>query len=132
MHTLLSVLMGGIGGLISVLACSVLASLPQARPPSPLTVGEIILHWLAGTVLGLLFWLSWGLAGLVNVSWWQRGVIFALLGWLALALPAVLSLHLSQPARSGAVATTAWVSLRWGMTCLLSSLVCAWQWRFMF
>lgn len=132
MHTFQSVLMGGIGGLISVLVCSVLASLPWTRSQAPLTVGEIILHWFAGTVLGLLFWLSWGLAGLVNVSWWLRGVSFAMLCWIALALPAILTLHLSQPARAHAGTTTAWVSLRWALTCLLSSLVCAWQWRFMF
>ncbi len=132
MHTLQSVLMGGIGGLISVLACSVLASLPWARQPAPLTVMEIILHWMAGTVLGLLFWLSWGLAGLVNISWWLRGTTFALLCWLALALPAILTLHVNQPVRTQAGTTTTWVALRWAFTCLLSSLVCAWQWRFMF
>jgi len=49
-------------------------------------------HLLAGALLAMLFWLSWGLAALVSVPWWQRGVVFGLVSGLTLMLPLVVIL----------------------------------------
>ncbi|MFL6577740.1 MAG: hypothetical protein ACJ8MR_14060, partial [Povalibacter sp.] len=79
-------LTGALSGLVSLLAHAVLWSFaemikPQLRtrqiPHRQLDVPDILLHLIAGTGLGLLFWLSWGLTAIVSVPWWTRGLAFA-------------------------------------------------------
>ena len=83
-------------GLISVLAhaviCSAIDLVRRKSPPSrsrtqQLDVLDALLHMLCGTGLGLLFWLSWGLAAVVDVPWWVRGLTFGGLCWLRWRCP---------------------------------------------
>ena len=85
----------------------------------------ITVHALAGLALGLLFWLSWGLAAFVGVSWPQRGFCFGIVAWFALCLPVLLLqlLHTQIDRRFFiAHAVDAFV------TCLMVGLACAWSW----
>jgi hypothetical protein len=127
-------LMGGMSGLVAVLAHSVLHSIyglirPQVVTADPLSITDTFLHLICGVGLGLLFWLSWGLAALVGVPWWVRGVTFALLCWVPLLLPAVVAAWVSTaPQRGLSTKTMAMMASRWAMTCLIAGLTCAWSW----
>lgn len=122
-------LTGSLSGLVSVLAHAVLWSAVETlRGPvtaAALQVSDALLHMACGIVLALLFWLSWGLAAVVDVPWWVRGVSFGSLCWLALALPSLASLALNR-ALSAAAALIA--ASRWATTCLIAGLACAWTW----
>ena len=85
-------LTGSLSGLVSVLAHSVarrprVAAVAPGAPSRspPLQVSDALLHMLCGTGSALLFWLSWGLAAVVDVPWWVRGLSFGSLCWLSLA-----------------------------------------------
>jgi hypothetical protein len=127
-------LTGALSGLVSLLAHAVIWSLaemirPQLRsvqtPYRQLDVPDILLHLIAGTGLGLLFWLSWGLTAIVSVPWWMRGLAFAGLTWIALALPASLSV---ARARQVTLSSVAVIATRWATTCLIAGLACSWGW----
>lgn len=131
-------LTGSLSGLVSVLLHSVLGSsleLLRGRPSAgtassvSLQVSDALLHMLCGLGLGLLFWLSWGLAAVVSVPWWVRGLSFGSLCWLAVALPSVISVALT---RDAAIKTAATIASRWATTCLIAGLTCAWSWRKLF
>lgn len=131
-------LMGSLSGLVSVLLHAVLGSsleLLRGRAATatassvPLQVSDALLHMLCGLGLGLLFWLSWGLAAVVSVSWWVRGLSFGSLCWLALAVPSVISVALT---RDAAIKVAATIASRWATTCLIAGLACSWSWRRMF
>ncbi|MGH8178670.1 MAG: hypothetical protein ACREV5_20625 [Steroidobacter sp.] len=128
-------LTGSLSGLISLLAHSVVWSgVELIRGParasalahSAIAVSEALLHMLCGISLGLLFWLSWGLAAVVDVSWWVRGLSFGSLCWFALTLPTLLDLAFAKRVPSNAAALAA---SRWATTCLITSLACAWGWE---
>ncbi|MGH8187376.1 MAG: hypothetical protein ACREUC_12515 [Steroidobacteraceae bacterium] len=127
-------LTGSLSGLLSVLAHAVLWSifatfrvpLPGAPVSSPLQISDALLHMLAGTGSALLFWLSWGLAAVVDVSWWVRGLSFAGLCWTAFALPSVLAVAI---ARAVPVPLATALAARWAMTYLIAGLACAWSWE---
>lgn len=128
-------LSGGLGGLASALSYSVLWSAIDLWQPRlaeiwsggrSLGLAGVLLHFLAGTVLGLLFWLSWGLAALVDVQWWERGLVFGGLAWTSLSVPSILT--------TSFVRDLTWQSsmsllLQWASTCLLASFACAWSWE---
>lgn len=127
---------GALSGLISALGHSVLWSAmgllsPSAQahafaPNATVEILEILLHMCAGTALGFLFWLSWGLAAVVDVSWWVRGLSFGILCWLALALPTTISVAMIQRMSPAAAASTA---SKWATTCVIAGLSCAWSWE---
>ena len=127
-------LTGSLSGLLSVLAHAVLWSLfatfrvplPGAPAASPLQVSDALLHMLAGLGSALLFWLSWGLAAVVDVPWWVRGLSFAVLCWIAFALPTVLAIAM---ARAVPVPIAAALASRWATTYLIAGLACAWSWE---
>lgn len=127
--------MGSLSGLIAVLAHSVVYSLyemvrSRGAPMSSLSLTDAFLHLICGTGLGLLFWLSWGLAAMVEVPWWVRGVSFALLCWVPVSLPAVLAAWISAaPERGLSTRTMAMMASRWATTCLIAGLACAWSWE---
>ena len=127
-------LVGALSGLVSVLTHAVLGSVidmlrPRAATKTSITanvdVPDILLHMLAGTGLGLMFWLSWGLAAVVSVTWWTRGLAYGALCWLILGLPAVISLARSRNIGAGAATI---VASQWATTCLVAGLACAWSW----
>ncbi len=124
---------GGLSGLLSVFAHSVAWSaadnLGLRNPASPRevhpTVIEMLMHLIAGIALGALFWLSWGLAAVVDVSWLTRGLAFAGLIFVAVGFPILASvLFAAREAKLSAVA----VIVRWATTCLAVSLSCSWNW----
>jgi hypothetical protein len=123
-------LTGSLSGLVSVLMHSVLWSLVETvrpdAPAAPLQFSEALLHMLFGIGFGLLFWLSWGLAALVDVPWWVRGLSFGGLCWLSFAVPSVIGAALA-----GAIprSATAALASRWATTSLLAGLACAWSWE---
>lgn len=127
-------LIGALSGLVSVLAHAVIWSLVEVVRPrvaalhtsnQQLDVPDILLHMLAGTGLALLFWLSWGLAAIVDVPWWLRGLTFGSLGWLILGLPAVVSMARAREIAAGPATV---IATRWATTCLIAGLACAWSW----
>lgn len=127
---------GALSGVISALGHSVVSSAvallqspAQARTfaaTTTLEVLEILLHLCAGAALGFLFWLSWGLAAVVDVSWWVRGVSFGSLCWLGLVLPVTASLSATHRISPRSAAATA---SRWATTCIIAGLSCAWSWE---
>jgi hypothetical protein len=128
-------LTGSLSGLISILAHSVVWSGVElvrgdakngAASPASIAVSEALLHMLCGIGLGALFWLSWGLAAVVDVAWWVRGLAFATLCWTALAVPLLLDLAFARRLASGAMLTLA---SRWATTCAIAGLACAWSWE---
>nr|WP_298718244.1 hypothetical protein [uncultured Steroidobacter sp.] len=126
-------IMGSLSGLVAVLAHSVLHSLYQLvhagdSPASAVSFTDAFLHLVCGTGLGLLFWLSWGLAGIVDVPWWIRGLSFAMLCWVPVSLPAVIAAWLSA-APGLSTKTMALMASRWATTCLIAGLAFAWSWE---
>jgi hypothetical protein len=124
------ILTGCLSGLVSVLMHSVLWSAVEAMRPSvviaPLQISDALLHMVYGTGFALLFWLSWGLAAVVDVPWWVRGLSFGTLCWLAFAVPSLVGVAL---ARAIPMATTATLASRWATTSLIAGLACAWSWE---
>jgi hypothetical protein len=131
---------GSLSGLISILAHSVLwsglewvrGSHSHAGSSAQLfgvSASEALLHMFGGLGLGVLFWLSWGLAAVVEVTWWVRGLSFASLCWLALTAPVLLDLAFARALSSA----SAWLSAsRWATTCAIAGLTCAWSWERLF
>ena len=128
-------MMGSLSGLVAVLAHSVLYSIYELIRWRSTSLGAVsltdaCLHLICGTGLGLLFWLSWGLAGMVDVPWWFRGVSFAMLCWVPVSLPAVVGAWMTEPPERGLSAKAmAMMASRWAMTCLIAGLTCAWSWE---
>jgi len=128
-------LTGGLSGLVSLLTHSVLWSIAEMLRPRmrianasnhQLDVPDILLHLFAGIGLGGLFWISWGLAALVDVTWWQRGLIFGAITGVPLACPAIISMARTRP---GAAGTALLIASRWLTTCVIAGLACAWSWE---
>jgi hypothetical protein len=122
---------GSLSGLVSILGHSViwsLVELVQRQPPGAhrlqVEISEAFLHMLCGVTLGLLFWLSWGLAAIVQIAWWVRGAVFGGLAALLL-LPVFLNGLLSGRVQTQRFAV---FGSRWLTTCLLAGLSCAWSW----
>lgn len=123
---------GSLSGLISILAHSVVWSLIDSIRPRragtfdpQVQISEALLHMLAGIALGLLFWLSWGLAAIVDVAWWLRGLAFGGLASLA-TLPPLLNARFAGRLDSPLLALFA---SRWLSTCLVTGMTCAWSWE---
>jgi hypothetical protein len=128
---------GGLSGLLSVFGHSVAWSIaerlrwrsPDSRIEVHPTVMEMLLHLIAGVALGAMFWLSWGLAAVVDVTWYIRGLAFAGLTFVGACLPALASLMFAT--RDSKVSSIAMI-LRWATTCLAVSLTCSWNWSHAF
>jgi hypothetical protein len=127
-------LTGALSGLVSLLAHSVIWSIAEMLHPRmrianassrQLDVPDILLHLFAGVGLGGLFWISWGLAALVDVTWWQRGLIFGGIASVMLATPAIVSAGRAGQMGSGTVLL---IASRWLTTCVIAGLACAWSW----
>lgn len=127
-------LTGALSGLVSLLAHSVIWSIAEMLQPRlritnasshQLDVPDILLHLFAGIGLGGLFWISWGLAALVDVTWWQRGLIFGGIASVMLATPAVISAGRAGRMNAGTILL---VASRWLTTCVIAGLACAWSW----
>ncbi|HET9446656.1 MAG TPA: hypothetical protein VFO35_10380 [Steroidobacteraceae bacterium] len=123
-------LTGGLSGLVSVLLHSIVASARTSIHPgaaaAPLQASDAVLHMLYGTGFALLFWLSWGLAAVVDVPWWVRGLSFGSLCWVSFAVPGVVGIALS---RGLPIAATAEAATRWATTSVIAGLACAWSWE---
>ena len=124
-------LTGSLSGLVSILGHSVFWSTaemirrPARETYADLAVLDVVLHMLCGIGLGFMFWLSWGLAALVDVPWWQRGLSFGGLCIVVLVLPLTISAVASSKLERGLAAA---LTARWVTTCLITGLACAWSW----
>lgn len=124
---------GGLSGLLSVFGHSVAWSIAERiglrNPSSPRevhpTVLEMLLHLVAGVALGAMFWLTWGLAAVVDVAWYVRAFAFAGLTFIGACLPALASFMFA--ARDSKISSIA-VIARWATTFLAVSLSCSWNW----
>ncbi len=123
---------GSLSGLISILSHSVVISLVELASRRKagthelqVSIAEAFLHMAFGVVLGLTFWLSWGLTAIVQVDWWIRGFSFGGLAALAL-IPALLNVGIAT--RTSRLEWSI-VALRWLTTCLVVGLICAWTWQ---
>jgi len=133
---LMSVLGGAAGGL-----CGTLWGALLSAPPASGTEGGAAERWNGsvaiflrgavlyagcGALLGLLFWLGWGLAALAGLPWPLLGLSFAALAYGGGAAPVLglLYLRLKVPPRAvGAVA------LEWLVACLAIGQLCALAWH---
>lgn len=100
---------------------------PSIRPG---TAGEqvmtIFAYAGAGTLLGLLYWLSWGLVALNGWPWAAYGLVFGGLAWAALVLPSLALTGL----RTGLPRSLTFAfALEWLVACLAASLFCALAWQ---
>jgi len=128
-----SIVGGVLGGLTSVLIQGLMMpARARLRARAPATWHEFAvwrvginagIHAAAGAMLGVFFWLSWGLAGLYGLSWWLQGMLFALIAWTALALPALGSVWLF--ARLEIQVLAGFIG-DWLLTCLAAGIACAW------
>lgn len=93
-----AIVIGSASGLTACLIIRPLWSLLVARTRAELwrssnaitETSYIAAHALAGAAQGLVFWLSWGLAAIVAVPWWQRGLSVGLVNAMLLIWPAAL------------------------------------------
>lgn len=94
------------------------------------TFGEqaatMLAYAISGALLGLLYWLSWGLVALNGWPWPAYGLAFGGLAWAALVLPA-LALTGSRAALPRPF--TVLLALEWLVACLAASLLCALAWH---
>lgn len=133
MDPVASIIGGVLGGLTSVLIQGlVMPARARLRARAPATWHKFAvwrvginagIHATAAAMLGVFFWLSWGLAGLYGLSWWLQGMLFGLIAWIALALPALGSVwlyaRLEMRALPGFICD-------WLLTCLAAGIACAW------
>jgi hypothetical protein len=137
--TLLVVLSGLCGGLVGVLwnglvtnpwlqrlAARQTAGAALAQRVLAGQVATTLAYATSGALLGLLYWLSWGLVALNGWSWPAYGLAFGALVWAALALPvlALAGLRAALPRP-----LTALLALEWLATCLAVGLFCALAWQ---
>jgi hypothetical protein len=85
-----------------------------------------IVYAASGALLGVLYWLSWGLVALNGWSWPAYGLAFGALVWAALALPvlALAGLRAALPRPQIAL-----FALEWLATCLAVGVLCALAWQ---
>jgi hypothetical protein len=123
---------GSLSGLVSILGHSIVWSVIDVVRPKKtgafdpqIQISEALLHMLTGIGLGFLFWLSWGLAAIVDVSWWLRGVAF---GCLTAALTLTPFINMRFARRLDSLSLVLFAS-RWLTTCIVAGLTCAWSWE---
>jgi hypothetical protein len=80
----------------------------------------------AGSALGLLFWLGWGLIAIVGQPWYCVGLLYGGLCWAATIAPALGTLLLRRDGPRRAVVAHA---VEWLFTCLAIGLLCALSWH---
>lgn len=127
---LISVFAGLSGGLVGVLWGGLVSTrwLDGTTPQE--TVARLfagaVLYATGGAVLGLLFFLGWGLVALVDAPWYAIGLLFGLLCWAGVALPAVgtLLLKVRSPVRIAVVHGVEWL-----VVCASVGLFCAYAWQ---
>jgi len=117
---------GTAGGLATVVVQQALWPFRATPANSAVQFAHVALHTIMGAGLGLLFWLSWGLVALVNISWWMRGIVFGLSAWSALALPGLLLGRVDARYSWAAFFGLAFELLS---TCVLAGLACGWAWE---
>jgi hypothetical protein len=79
----------------------------------------------SGAVLGLLFWLGWGLVALIEWPWPSLGLAFGVLSWAALVLPLLAWISLRQ---RGTRTEAAIFAVEWLVACVAAGLFCAMAW----
>ncbi|MFO1406197.1 MAG: hypothetical protein U1F08_01555 [Steroidobacteraceae bacterium] len=80
----------------------------------------------AGAVLGLFYWLGWGLISMAGEPWWASGLVFGAVAWAGTVAPLSVALRLRRP-DTGRVAAA--VAVEWLVTCVAVGVSCALAWR---
>lgn len=130
MELLISIFAGLSGGLVGVLWAGLVSAalLSGTLPHETMSrlLASAVLYGAGGAVLGLLFFLGWGLIALVNAPWYAVGLLFGSLCWAGAALPAVatLTLRAHTPARIALVHGVEWL-----VVCVSVGLFCAYAWQ---
>ena len=85
-----------------------------------------LLYGIGGAILGLLFFLGWGLIALVDAPWYAVGLLFGVLCWMGVALPTVgtLMLRIRAPLQVALVH-----GIEWLVVCVSAGLFCAYAWQ---
>jgi hypothetical protein len=118
-------------GAFNITVMSSLARLGSGSSDSwrPQTLGaqlaSLTVHLFAGVGLGLLFWLSWGLAAVVGIPWWMRGILFATVIWGVSYLPALVIQLFALKMQWSIAAFMALESL---ITVMTVGIACGWAW----
>jgi hypothetical protein len=84
------------------------------------------LRAFAGAVMGLLFWLGWGLIAVVGQPWQAIGLLYGVLCWTAMAVPVLGTLLLRGRVPAHLVLAHA---VEWLFTCGTIGLLCALAWH---
>ena len=120
------------GGLAGVLWSGIVTTPWLAR--AGITHGETAfrlfvgagLRAFAGAMLGLLFWLGWGLIAVVGQPWQAVGLIYGVLCWAAIGVPMLGTLLLRGQVPTRLVLAHA---VEWLFTCGAIGLLCALAWH---
>jgi apolipoprotein N-acyltransferase len=80
----------------------------------------------AGAVLGLFYWLGWGLISMVGEPWYATGLVFGVGAWAGTVAPLAITLRLRRPDTGRAAAVLA---VEWLVTCVAVGVTCALAWR---
>ncbi len=89
-------------------------------------ISYILSHCVLGAGLGWFYWLSWGLAGVVSVTWWQRGLLFGVL--LTALFGGGLLMLLRSLFQLPAMVMRCWL-IEVALLTTTVGLYCAWQWQ---
>ena len=84
------------------------------------------LRAFAGALLGLLFWLGWGLIAVLGQPWQAVGLLYGVLCWSAVAVPMLGTLLLRGQVPARLVLAHA---VEWLFTCGAIGLLCALAWH---
>ena len=131
---IVSLIAGASGGLAGLVWSRVVShrwlargtSAPDPDGPFATQVAVGLAFAVAGLVLGLFYWLGWGLISLVGEPWWATGIVFELVAWAGTVAPLALTLRLRRPDSGQAAAALA---VEWLVTCVAVGVSCALAWR---
>lgn len=131
---IVSLIAGASGGLAGLVWSRVVShrwlargtSAPDPDGPFATQVAVGLAFAVAGLVLGLFYWLGWGLISLVGEPWWATGIVFGLVAWAGTVAPLALTLRLRRPDTGRAAAA---IAVEWLVTCVAVGVSCALAWR---
>ena len=120
---IVSLIAGASGGLAGLVWSRVVShrwlargtSAPDPDGPFATQVAVGLAFAVAGLVLGLFYWLGWGLISLVGEPWWATGIVFGLVAWAGTVAPLALTLRLRRPDTGRAAAA---IAVEWLVTCV--------------
>lgn len=122
---------GGLAGLVwsrLVTTPWLVRGTPGANPDGSFAtqVAVALAFAAAGAVLGLFYWLGWGLISMVGEPWYATGLVFGLAAWAGTVAPLAITLRLRRPDTDRIAAA---LMVEWLVTCVAVGVSCALAWR---